>query len=134
MIADGSKKDMAVRRSELLEFVAEDFFAVVEDQVAELMVDPLTIQVVQEIILYAKGIFRFFSSNITGKKVGAMQAITDLAARHPSNKDHIIKLPFTARVYKTLVQGGHYNPVEKKIEGPIHFSIPLPTFDLTSSC
>ena len=53
-----------------------------------------------------------------------MQAITDLAARHPSNKDHIIKLPFTARVYKTLVQGGHYNPVEKKIEGSIHFSIP----------
>ena len=116
---------MAVRRSELLEFVAEDFFAIVEDQVAELMVDPLTIQVVQEIILYAKGISHLFSSsNLIGKKVAAMQAITDLAARHPSNKDHIIKLPFTARVYKTLVQGGHYNPVEKKIEGSIHFSIP----------
>jgi len=50
-----------------------------------------------------------------------MQAVADLAAKHPSNPDHIIKLSYTARVYKTLVQGGHYNPAEKKVEGP-----PLP--------
>ena len=107
-----SKKDIQVRRDELLEFVSEDFLGIVEDQVDELMRDPLTIQIVQEILLFAKG-----------KKIDAVKAVTDLAARHPSNKDHIIKLPFTARVYKTLVQGGHYNPAEKKVEGSPIFRV-----------
>jgi pumilio homology domain family member 6 len=40
-----------------------------------------------------------------------------LAGGNPSDESHIIKLPFTARVYKTLVQGGHYNAKEKKVEG-----------------
>ena len=51
----GSKKDIDVRRAELLEFVSEDFLAIVEDQATELMVDPMTIIVVQEILLFAKG-------------------------------------------------------------------------------
>lgn len=46
---------MDVRRTELLKFVSEDFLAIVEDQAAELMSSPLTIQVVQEILLFAKG-------------------------------------------------------------------------------
>jgi hypothetical protein len=50
-----SKKDVDVRRGELLDFISEDFLAIVEDQAAELMTDPLTIQVVQEILLFAKG-------------------------------------------------------------------------------
>ena len=61
MLADCSKKDVNVRRGELLEFVSEDFLAIVEDQAAELMVDPLTIQVVQEILLFAKGLSHFIS-------------------------------------------------------------------------
>jgi hypothetical protein len=50
-----SKKDIDVRRAELLEFVSEDFLAIVEDQASELMVDPMTIIVVQEILLFATG-------------------------------------------------------------------------------
>ena len=46
---------MDLRRGELLEFVSDDFLAIVENQAAELMIDPLTIQVVQEILLFAKG-------------------------------------------------------------------------------
>src|SRR5579859_4888126 len=40
--ANTSKKDMDVRRDELLEFVSEDFLGIVEDQADELMRDPLT--------------------------------------------------------------------------------------------
>ena len=48
---------MDVRRGELLEFVSDDFLAIVEDQAAELMINPSTIQIVQEILLFAKGSF-----------------------------------------------------------------------------
>jgi len=53
---------------------------------------------------------------ISGDKSKAINALITLASGDPSQKDHIVKLPFTARVYKTLIQGGHYNAKEKKIE------------------
>ena len=52
-----------------------------------------------------------------GDKSIAKEAVISLASGDPSQNGHIIKLPFTARVYKTLVQGGHYNVKEKKIDG-----------------
>jgi pumilio homology domain family member 6 len=69
------------------------------------MRDPLAIQVAQEIVLFAQG-----------DKSTALNAIADLTEGDPSQDNHIIKLPFTARVYKILVQGGHYNPQKKKVE------------------
>ena len=51
-----SKKDDLVRRQELLDFVFEDLSSVVANNVEELMRDPLTIQIVQEIILDTRGI------------------------------------------------------------------------------
>jgi len=81
------------------------------------MRDPLAIQVVQEILLFARG-----------DKSAALDAVADLVGGDPSQEDHIIKLSFTARIYKTLVQGGHYNPKEKKIEvvePPLNFGSTL---------
>lgn len=51
-----------------------------------------------------------------GDKSKAISAVITLASGDPSQESHIIKLPYTSRVYKTLVQGGHYNSKEKKIE------------------
>jgi pumilio homology domain family member 6 len=89
-----------------LDVVSETYLDIVKELADNLMRDPLESQVVQEILLYARG-----------NKVEAIQAVADLAARHPSNSNHIIKLPFTARIFKTLVQGGHYNTKEKKVDG-----------------
>lgn len=86
--------------------MSETFLDIVSELADHLMRDPLESQVVQEILLHARG-----------KKDGAIQAVVDLAARHPSNANHIIKLSFTARIFKTLVQGGHYNVKEKKVDG-----------------
>ena len=43
--------------------------------------------------------------------------VISLASEDPSAEDHIIRLPFTARVYKTLVQGGHFNSKAGTVEG-----------------
>jgi pumilio family protein 6 len=51
-----SKKDNMVRRDELSDYVSEDFLDAVASEMDTLMRDPLTIQVVQEILLNAKGL------------------------------------------------------------------------------
>jgi hypothetical protein len=73
---------------------------------------------VQEVILNARGTPKLLYSKLTvDDKTNAMNALTKLALGDPSHKNHIINLPFTGRVYKTLVQGGHYSTREKRIEG-----------------
>ena len=103
-----SKKDTQVRRRELLESVSDELLGIVANETEELVRDPLTIQVLQEILLSAEG-----------DKSKAVDAVIALAAGDPSDGNHIINLSYTARVYKTLVQGGHYNAKEKKLEGEI---------------
>jgi pumilio homology domain family member 6 len=113
----GSKKDVSLRRAELLEAVSLELISVVTANVEEAMRDPLANQVVQEILLYAKGILSHMSDLILGDKSKALEAVAQIAAEDPSQENHILRLPFAARVYKTLVQGGHYNSKENKLEG-----------------
>lgn len=54
---------------------------------------------------------------MVGGKSKATDAVISLASGDPTQENHIIRLPFTARIYKTLVQGGHYNTKEQRIEG-----------------
>jgi pumilio homology domain family member 6 len=58
---------------------------------------------------------------IVDVKPKAVDAVVALASGDPSDEKHILQTPFTARIYKTLVQGGHYNPKEKKVEGSLQF-------------
>jgi pumilio homology domain family member 6 len=113
-----SKKDIDVRRVELLDAVSGELLGIIASETDQLMRDPLAVQVVQEIILHARGISQIRLQRLTpGDKSKAVDAVISLASGDPSDKNHIVKLPFTARVYKTLVQGGHYNAKEKRIEG-----------------
>lgn len=64
-------------------------------------------------------VFQVLNYLTSGDKSKAINAVMTLASGDPSQEGHIIKLPFTARVYKTLVQGGHYNSKEKKIDGTL---------------
>jgi pumilio homology domain family member 6 len=104
-----SKKDVAVRREELLEAFASDLLGVVEAEADQMMRDPQSSQVVQEILLFTKE-----NGDVKSK---AVDAVVSLGSGDPLDEKHIIKVPFTARIYKTLVQGGHYNPKEKTVEG-----------------
>jgi hypothetical protein len=61
--------------------------------------------------------FHLIANLSLGDKLKALDAIVSLASEDPSMENHIIKLPFTTRVYKTLVQGGHYNVQEQRVEG-----------------
>jgi pumilio homology domain family member 6 len=101
-----SKKDVTVRREELLESISKEFLDIVANDADELMRNPLTIQIVQEILLRCKG-----------DKTKAVNAVVGLAAGDTSSENHIIQLSFTARVYKTLVQGGPFNAKGQKVEG-----------------
>jgi len=50
-----SKKDINVRRQELLDFVSEDLLTIISSEADKLMRDPLGIQVAQEVILCGRG-------------------------------------------------------------------------------
>jgi pumilio homology domain family member 6 len=104
-----SKKDVAVRRGELLDSFGGALLGVVEGEGDRMMRDPQASQVVQEILLFTK-------ESGDGKS-RAVDTIVSLGSGDPSDEEHIIRVPFTARIYKTLVQGGHYNPKEKTVEG-----------------
>lgn len=111
--AGTSKKDTAVRRGELLETFATELLAVVGTEADRMMRDPQSSQVVQEILLFTK--------ENGDAKSKAVDAVVALGSGDPSEEKHIIRVPFTARIYKTLVQGGHYNPKEKNVEGIMVF-------------
>jgi pumilio homology domain family member 6 len=115
-----SKKDTQVRRQELLDSISEDLITTVTSKADELMRDPLAIQVVQEIILHARGTVTLHPKLNIGNKSDVIDKIISLASGDPTEDDHILKLPFTARVYKTLVQGGHFNAKAGFVEGTTH--------------
>ena len=54
--ANTSKKDLQLRRQELLDSISQDLLQIVADEADELMRNPPTCQVVQETVLYARGI------------------------------------------------------------------------------
>ena len=142
-----SKKDVEVRRQELLEVFSGELLGVLEGEAGAMMRDPLAAQVVQEILLFARvkvgadlpatqppskqnrptahgKHINLMSRLIGDNKPKAVDAVVFLASGDPSDEKHILQNPFTARIYKTLVQGGHYNPKKKKIEGPLPFRAP----------
>jgi pumilio family protein 6 len=120
-----SKKDIQVRRQELLDFFSEDLITTATSKAEELMRDPLAIQVVQEIILNARGIHLVHLTLNIGDKSNLIDKVISLASGDPTTDDHIIKLPFTARVYKILVQGGHFNSKAGIVEGRVPNLFPL---------
>ena len=112
-----SKKDKQVRRQELLEFFSEDLISIATANAAEWMRDPLAIQVVQEIILFTRGTTNPNPTLTLGPKSKLVETVVSLVSGDPAEEGHILKLPFTARVYKTLAQGGHFNAKVGRVEG-----------------
>jgi len=139
-----SKKDVDVRRREHLEAFSGDLLGCLEGKIEAMMRDPQASQVVQEILLFAQvkvdadspatqrpskqnrptahGKHIYFISRLIGdNKSRVVDEVVFLASGDPSDEKHILQTPFTARIYKTLVQGGRYNPKKMRIEGRLPF-------------
>ncbi|KAJ3748196.1 armadillo-type protein [Lentinula raphanica] len=112
-----SKKSPAVRQEEVCRGASEGLISWVEKRGAELVREPAESLVVLEIMLRADG-----------DKTSASQTLLKaLATPYPASSDasssstspppqHPIDLPHTSRLYKTLLQGGHFNHSLKTIE------------------
>jgi len=109
--ANTSKKDAAIRASELLGYISPALVSLIATKTRKLTSEPLACQVVLETMLHA-----------AGDKGPAMQALIDLAAANPaeatSDEPHpLLKMP-TDRFYKTLVQSDYKAPLA---EPSLHF-------------
>ncbi|EJD08526.1 ARM repeat-containing protein [Fomitiporia mediterranea MF3/22] len=102
--AKTSKKDVAVRREEILKAASPSLIALLDERNnAETLVrDPGGSLLVTEVMLYAEG----------DKAKATASLIALLNEPYPSSdssKQHVIDVPHSSRVYKTLLQGGHFS-------------------------
>ncbi|KAK7045679.1 Pumilio y domain member 6 [Paramarasmius palmivorus] len=104
-----SKKDNHVREAEVRSSASEALLQWVAENGAELSREPGASLVIAEIMLYADG-----------DKTAATEALlAAISSPYPSpdpSKPHLIDLPHTSRMYKTLLQGGHFNHTTKTVE------------------
>jgi pumilio homology domain family member 6 len=125
--AGTSKKDEALRREEIKKAVSEDMLKAVQDNAKEMMLDPAGSLLVTEVLLYAEGgrlynryrIFFFKADHRFVDPSATIEAILKpLQAPYPgtATSKHPIEQAHTARMIKTLLQGGHWSHTAKKIE------------------
>ncbi|KZO94578.1 ARM repeat-containing protein [Calocera viscosa TUFC12733] len=110
MSAKTSKKDPNVRRDEIRKAGSADLITCVVNKGVEMMKDPGASLVVTEIMLYADG-----------DKAAATETLLRPIREATENKDWeeltlLINHPHVSRLYKTLIQGGHY---EKEMSGVV---------------
>ncbi|KAI6038567.1 armadillo-type protein [Pisolithus marmoratus] len=110
-----SKKDSAVRSAEIRQAASPSLLKFVEEKGAEVARDPGGSLAILEIMLYTEG-----------DKFAAISAlIQPLASTYPSDdlsRPHSIDLPHTSRMYKSLLQGGHFSHTAKVVERTALFS------------
>ncbi|KAH7908713.1 armadillo-type protein [Hygrophoropsis aurantiaca] len=113
--ATTSKKDNAIREAEIRKAASEGLLSFVEEHGVEVARDTGGSLVVLEIMLYAEG----------DKTAATSALLVPLSSPYPSNdpsKPHPIDLPHTARMYKSLLQGGHFSHATKSISQSPAFS------------
>lgn len=97
-----SKKEPQSRESEVRKFASEALITWVQENGASLVREPSGTLVVVDIMLFAEG-----------DKTAAMKTLLAvISSPYPSTDSstpHPIDLPHTSRLYKTLLQGGHFN-------------------------
>ncbi|TFY80642.1 hypothetical protein EWM64_g3375 [Hericium alpestre] len=110
-----SKKETDVRAAEVRAAVSPDLLAWLEREGAEVSRETGGSLVVAEVMLEANG-----------DKTASMKALTaPLTSSYPSEdptRPHPIDLPHTSRLYKTLLQGGHFSQSTRTIETAPRFS------------
>ncbi|CAE6502591.1 unnamed protein product [Rhizoctonia solani] len=112
-----SKKDPEVRRAELRAVASPGMIKAIEDDAEALVRDRGASVFVGEVMIFAEGdkskaldaLLAPISNAYTAP--GPESDLTD-----PTTATHILNLSHASRLYKTLVQGGHFNQQNKQIE------------------
>ncbi|KAI6026552.1 armadillo-type protein [Pisolithus microcarpus] len=110
-----SKKDSDVRSAEIRQAASPSLLKFVEEKGAEVARDTGGSLAVLEIMLYAEG----------DKSAAISALVQPLASTYPSDdssRPHPIDLPHTSRMYKSLLQGGHFSHSTKTVERTEFFS------------
>ncbi|KAI0353312.1 ARM repeat-containing protein [Trametes cingulata] len=110
-----SKKDDALRASEIRKAASDGLLQWIAEKGADVARDTGGSLVVCEIMLEAEGDKSAASENLL-KALSAPYPSKDPANPHP------ISLPHTSRLYKTLLQGGHFSHSTRTVERSPHFS------------
>ncbi|KAL4924352.1 uncharacterized protein BDV17DRAFT_295467 [Aspergillus undulatus] len=101
---DTSKKDPAVRRSELIKVASPPLLDLITARADTLLESSFGCQFLSEVL--------FDADASDGKKDVALAAVAVAAKSRSNTKDS----PFVGRMLKSLVQGGRFNAAEKKVE------------------
>ncbi|KAF9268733.1 puf family RNA-binding protein [Marasmius fiardii PR-910] len=105
-----SKKAEETRREEVRTAASPELLAWVTKKGDEVVRDPGGSLVVGEVVLYADG----DKTSATKTILNALS--TPYPSTDPSTGPHPIDIPHTSRLYKTLLQGGHFNHTTKTVE------------------
>ncbi|KAF5346526.1 hypothetical protein D9756_010027 [Leucocoprinus leucothites] len=107
--AKTSKKDPEARMIEVRKSASEALIQWIAESGVKVVREPRGSLVATEVMLYADG-----------DKTNAMKTLLDsLAAPYPSSDasaPHAIDLAWTSRIYKTLLQGGHFSKKTQTVE------------------
>ncbi|KAH9949712.1 ARM repeat-containing protein [Amylocystis lapponica] len=106
-----SKKESALRAEEIARAASAELLAWVAKTGAEAARDPGGSLVVCEIMLGAIG----------DKSAASEALLAALAAAYPAPELHPAALPHTSRLYKTLLNGGHFSAAARAVECAPHF-------------
>ncbi|KAG9094548.1 pumilio domain member 6 [Ceratobasidium sp. 370] len=112
-----SKKDVDVRRSELRAVGSPGMLKAVEDNAETLVRDRGGSIFVGEVMLFADGDKTKALDSLLApisKSYSPLSADSDPS--DPTIDTHILNLSHASRMYKTLIQGGHFNQQTKTIE------------------
>ncbi|KAG6864031.1 hypothetical protein C0991_000937 [Blastosporella zonata] len=104
-----SKKAPEVREEEVRKFASEALLSWLEKNTANIVREPGGSLVAAEIMLFADGDKTSVSESLL-RVIAASYPSADPASPHP------IDLPHTSRLYKTLLQGGHFSHTSKSVE------------------
>ncbi|KAL9709456.1 Pumilio y domain member 6 [Leucoagaricus gongylophorus] len=104
-----SKKDSETRIAEIRRFASDDLLRWIAQHGAQVSRDPRGSLIATEVMLYAEG-----------DKTSATKTLLDaIAIPYPSSdpsNPHLIDCSWASRMYKTLLQGGHFNKKTQSVE------------------
>ncbi|KAG6884585.1 hypothetical protein C0993_009787 [Termitomyces sp. T159_Od127] len=113
-----SKKEPEAREEEVRKYASEALLSWLEQNTASIIKEPGGSLVAAEIMLFADG----------DKTPASQSLLRAISTSYPSidpSSPHPIDLPHTSRLYKTLLQGGHFNHTSKSVDLAPHWDASL---------
>ena len=121
-----SKKDSETRIAEIRRFASDDLLRWIAQHGAQVSRDPRGSLIATEVMLYAEGglffspgFIRALADHLPDKTSATKTLLDAIAIPYPSSdpsNPHLIDCSWASRMYKTLLQGGHFNKKTQSVE------------------